>query len=271
MDESQAVRVQRLACEQHLVFLAGLKRGEVGKAELVASAIYLVGKNRAPEAGDMDPDLVRASGARLELHECESAEPLGDLVVADRLLGLGNVLVGDDHPHAVGGMVHDPLLDIVAVTVECSLGDHRVFLEDLPCFKEHGEVAVGVFLLGDEDGAGSVAVEPVDDAGSVVAIDAGKLGEVEAKGVDKRSRPVALGRMHDHVGRLVDHREELILVKDVERDFLGDRFGVRGRRGREPQLVAMADARARLAGPAIDHHPAILDELLGHRTRDVGH
>ena len=218
----------------------------------------------------MDTDLVGSARARLELHKGEATEAFGNLVKTDRLLGFGNILVGDDHAHSVGGVVHDPFFDIVAVAVEHALGDHRVFLEHLAGFKQHGQVAVGVFLLGDQDGARGVAVEPVNDAGAVIAIDSRQLREMKTEGIHQGAGPVALGRVHHHVGRLVDDSEEFILIKDFEGDLLGDRFRVgRGRRG-EPELVAVADAGAGFAKPTVDHDTTVVDELLGHRAGDVG-
>ena len=49
-----------------------------------------------------------------------------------------------------------------------------------------------VLLLGDEDDAAGVAVEAMDDAGPVVAVEVAELGEVETQGVDQRAGPVPL-------------------------------------------------------------------------------
>src|SRR5947208_2846156 len=62
-----------------------------------------------------------------------------------------------------------------------------------------------LLLLGDEDGAGGVAVEPMDDASALIAphplAGVAQLVEVMEDGIDEGAGPVALGRMHHHVGR----------------------------------------------------------------------
>src|SRR5580704_9095479 len=67
-----------------------------------------------------------------------------------------------------------------------------------------------------------VAVQPMNDAGSIVAVEQAHLAEAKLQGVDQRAAPVALGRVYDHVEGLVDDRQALVFVKHVERNVLGD-------------------------------------------------
>ena len=127
-----------------------------------------------------------------------------------------------------------------------------------------------LLLLGDEDDAAGVAVEAMDDAGAVVAVDAAELVEVEAQGVDQRAGPVALGRMNHHVGRLVDGREVFVLVEDLQRDVFGEGRRVGRLRLLDADVVAVADAIAGLGRLAVDLHAAGVDDALHDRTAVVG-
>ena len=84
------------------------------------------------------------------------------------------------------------------------------------------ETMVGGIGLGDDEKAGGILVDAVDDAGAEASADAGEgLAAVVEEGVYQRSRRGARRRMHDEPGGLVDDDDIGILVDD----FKGDRFG----------------------------------------------
>ena len=76
--------------------------------------------------------------------------------------------------------------------------------------------------------------------GPIIAVEVAQVAEVKLQGVDQRAAPVPLGRVHHHVGRLVDDGEVLVLVEDFERDVLGDRHGCVGSGRHDADLVAGA-------------------------------
>ena len=88
------------------------------------------------------------------------------------------LVVGDGHLDPVVRVVRDPRFDVVAVAIEHAGGDGDVLLEHLARLELHAQVAVGLLVLGDQDDAAGVAVEPVDDARPVVAV---QLAEIAAK------------------------------------------------------------------------------------------
>ncbi len=167
-------------------------------------------------------------------------------------------------------MVADARLDVIAVAVQHALGDGPILLEHLARLELGAEVAVRVFFLGDEDGAAGVAVEAVDDARPVVAAVVAQLAEVELQGVDQRAAPVPLRRVDDHVVRLVDDRQELVLVEDVERDVFRHREVVRRRRQPDFDVIAVADLVTRLGRLPVDQHAARVDDAPDDRAAVVG-
>jgi hypothetical protein len=75
----------------------------------------------------------------------------------------------------------------------------------------------------------------------------------------------------DQPGRLVDDDEVAVLVEHDERDRLGDELERLGRRDRDREDVAEADAVARLGDrDGVDGRAAVVDEALGLRAGQRG-
>ena len=77
-----------------------------------------------------------------------------------------------------------------------------------------------VLGAGDDEQAGGVAIEAVDDPRPLV-VTAGRV-ELEQP-VDERPGRIARPRVNDEAGRLVDDEEVLVLPDDVEIHRLGRR------------------------------------------------
>ena len=100
--------------------------------------------------------------------------------------------------------------------------------------------AVGQLVLDDDQQAGRVAVEPMDDPRPIFAGQRRERVVVELECVDQGAAPVPSGRVGDHPRRLVHDRQSLVLVDDLDRDV----FGLRRRVGQ----IGQADADP-VAGP----------------------
>ena len=75
---------------------------------------------------------------------------------------------------------------------------------DLPLLELQGQPAMRQLVLDDDQQAGGIAVEAMDDPGPVFAGEGRERVEVELDRVDQRPAPVPLGRVRDHARRLVD-------------------------------------------------------------------
>ena len=117
---------------------------------------------------------------------------------------------------------------------------------------------------------GRVAVEPMDDARPVLAGHRRERVVMELDRVDQRPCPVALGGMRDHPRRLVDDRERLVLVDDVDRDVLGDGCGVEELGQPDADDVARAHLVRGLDRAAVHVHGLGLDDPLDHAPGIVG-
>src|SRR5438132_2901459 len=125
---------------------------------------------------------------------------------------------------------------------------------------------MGRFVLGDEDDAAGVTVEPVDDARPILAVELAQLSEAELNGVGQGAAPMSFGGMHDHVGWLVDDRQVLVLIEHLKWNILGNRQVMRRWRRPDADLVAVADLVAGLSRMAVDQDSPGVDDALQRRT-----
>ena len=98
--------------------------------------------------------------------------------------------------------------------------ERDVFLLDLAIAKLTRELLVRGVVLGDDHQARRAAIEPVHDAGPLLAADAAEIVDVMEQRVHQRAARVAGGRMHDHAGGLVDDDDVAILIDDRQRQRL---------------------------------------------------
>ena len=111
-----------------------------------------------------------------------------------------------------------------------------------------GESFVSDVSLGDDKQAGSILVDPVDDARPSNAPDTGQpAGTVVKQRVHKCPVEIARGRVDDQSRRFVHHQQMLVFENDLERNVL--RLIVRGLRLRnsEAEIFIPADFRGRVA------------------------
>ena len=134
-----------------------------------------------------------------------------------------------------------------------------------------GELLVRRVVLGDDHQSRRAAIEPVHDAGPLLAADAAQVVDVMEERVDERAARMPGGRVHDHAGRLVDDDEVAILVEDRQRQ----RFGLRHRIDRLRDLDRDRPGRSCTGwfgfrrAPA-DADVAVLDQPLNLRARLIG-
>ena len=78
---------------------------------------------------------------------------------------------------------------------------------------------MGGIIFTDDDGAGRILIDSVDDSGAQHAVDAGKLSPTVIQyGVDKGMAVMPGCRMDDHILWLVDNQNVAVLIENVQRD-----------------------------------------------------
>ncbi len=170
-------------------------------------------------------------------------------------------------------MAADRRVDLAGGRVEAAPDEGEIFAferEGAPVVGEQqGETQVGRVGLGDDEQAGRVLVEPVDDAGPPHAADPRQARPAMAdERVDQRALGVARRRMDDEARRLVDDDEMFVLVDDVERKIFADQLGMLWRRRLEGDSRAFPSriAGSRTICPSTVTSPASISAL--RRVRD---
>lgn len=170
----------------------------------------------------------------------------------------------------LGGVWADGEVDGVGEWFDPAVDEGEVAFVDAAVFELVAEFPVGLVLLGEDDAAGGVAVEAMDDAGpgeffadggERAAERAGVL-EVPGEGVDERAGEVRACGVDDDVGLLVEDDEVLVLEEDVEGDVLGDGAARGRRRDDDGDDVARVDFLGGFGAAVVDGDFAGVDEPL---------
>ena len=236
------------------------------------SAVGDVADDGVADVGAVDAELVGAAGFGLEFEEGVAFEAFLDDV--DGLGGFSGGIGADGVAFAVLGVDAEGGVDEVGVEFEFAVDEGHIGFFDGAAFELAGEPPVGFVGFGDEDKAGGVAVEAVDDAGAPgVGADGkggmGLFGVVE-QGVDERPGPVAAGGVDDQAGLFVEGEELFVFVNDVEGDVFRERFGRDHFGEGDVHGVSGAEEGGRLGGAAVDQDAAGFDKFLQHGTGGVG-
>jgi hypothetical protein len=187
MDDLQNVGVKHLAGDLQL-----------GRQPVAGAAVGRVADDGMAEVGEVDADLVGAAGFDADAQEgCQ--RPGGeDFVVRDG----GPAFFRDGHFLAVDGMAADRELHGAGRLLRRAPDEGEVFLADGVGGKLRDERGVGLLVLGDDEDAGGVLVEAVDDAGAEFATDALEIGAMVEQGVDEGVGGMAGRGMDDEPGGL---------------------------------------------------------------------
>lgn len=127
--------------------------------------------------------------------------------------GLGGGAVGGDSAFDCDRAVliqADRLVDIVRWRFRPAVNDGSVFLADSAVFEESAKMTGGFVGFGEDTDPAGFAIQAMDHVQRVF------FPEVHARAADEAGPGVALGRVADQAGGLVDHKQLLVLVDDVQ-------------------------------------------------------
>src|SRR5262245_33332244 len=113
-------------------------------------------------------DLMRPPRARADFAQTIAPEAFNHLVETTRFLAF-LPLVRHDHLNAVIGMVANASFNVIAVPIGYARRDRHILLENLPFLELHAQVAMCLFLFGNEDDPACITVEAMDDPGPIIA------------------------------------------------------------------------------------------------------
>src|ERR1051325_1341365 len=180
--------------------------------EPFVAAVEFVADDGMTGVGEVDSQLMLAAGAwpgtdqrEWPAFALEAAHDF-DLGLRGRAVRADAVFDG----HGARLVLAERRVDEVGMGRDVSVDDREVAFGDRAGFPNAAEFTGGGKGLGDDDDAAGVAIETVDQAGLRVG------AEVEAHAADEARIRVALGRMADEPGGLVDHKQVGVFVENVE-------------------------------------------------------
>jgi hypothetical protein len=225
--DCQSTSVKRLTFEQWL--RQGLVRfcilpfpvagDQLQLGDSGAAAVEAVAEHRAADVGKMQTDLVRSPSFWPGADQRIAGESLDDFVLGDSRASV-DVFAVDCLLFAIRWMVANRLVDHVAIHTRHAREDGQILLLDVARLKLRGECVVRLIILGHDDDAAGVAVEPMHDTGPRRPATATERAEVMGECAGQRSFPMPLRGVDDHAGCFIDHDDRVILVHDRKRDIL---------------------------------------------------
>src|SRR5690606_27442025 len=169
---------------------------------------------------------------------------LDDAIVGDR--GAPLAVGANDHLLAVRAAPADRIVESALERARLSSRDRPVDLLHLALLELLCETVVGLIVFRDDDHARGLPVEPMDDAGTLDASDAREVANPVKERVDERRARLRGSGVHGKARGLVDDRDRIVLVEDLDRDRIRSKLKLDGRRNRQPQLLPRAQAKRRL-------------------------
>ena len=109
------------------------------------------------------------------------------------------------------------------------------------------DTPVGSIIFADNDTAGGVLVDAVDDPGTKNAVDPGQtpLAMIHDR-VDKGTGVMTGGRVNDHILGLIDHQDVIVLIQDVQRNIFRENIGEHPDRQKNIDRLPSFDGRTGL-------------------------
>ncbi len=245
MRESQPRRMEEMAIKPLTDPMhPGVKR------RVRLSAVESVADDRMPDRGQMNANLVGASGLGLRLNEREAARAFQCAHIGYRLApGVQDVPVG-----IPVGIPSDGERDPKRLRLKVPVNHGEIGFHNTTLAKMSGQDAVRRFRLRDHQQSGREPIEPMDQSR---ARPRSAFLQVMAQGIQQSTRPhLAIG-MHEHARRLLQDQKHLVLKKDGQRDGFGNQTGRRRGVNLHSHPIARAQSVIRPRGLAVDAHPSL--------------
>jgi hypothetical protein len=224
-----------------------------------------VADDREVDRREVNPNLMCSTGLESDREQCVLRQELVHLEMRD---GLPRFVRVERPAKGVVAVTADRGVDAPAARARPTADEGNVVALQPTLAHELLEEAVRLLGPSDDQEAGGVAVETVDDARTLRV--PSRNATVE-QGVDKRPLLVPRCRVHDEPRRLVDDEQMLVLVRNPQGELLGlqrnGRLGCQLKLDLLPTLEAKA-LRARLA---VDQDGPRAQQALGLPARgDLG-
>lgn len=179
-----------------------------------------IAQERVTNMCHMYADLMGSPGFQAAFNVSVAVQPLKH---ADMGNGrLAPAVRNDCHLLAVNRMASDIALNCNFVFRQVSVNDRAVSAGDAVYGKLSGKALMSNIIFADDKRSGRILVDPVNDAWPEDTVDPGQtVSAVIQQSIYQSVLIMPRGGMNDHILRLIDDEETIILIENVERDVLG--------------------------------------------------
>ena len=183
------------------------------KGTFFAAAIYCVSQQGMSGPGHMNADLMCSSGLQSALYVGIISEALKHTDMCDGLFSVRAY----SHLLPVRRVTSYGLGNSEFVLPDISQDDGSVPAHNGMLGQLAGNALMGSIIFADNNTAGGVFVDAMDDSGTHYTVYAGQASFAMVQhSIDQGAAVMASSRMHDHVLGLIDDQNIFVFVKDIE-------------------------------------------------------
>ncbi len=199
--------------EAELPRVQHLSRGD----SLLVAPVEAVAQNGMSEMMHVNTDLVCAAAVQRALHETDAALCLQNAIIGSRR---STAFLIHRHFFAMNRMPANRRVDRPARSPENAGDEREIDFCDLAIGELAGKLLVrGVVLRHDHRAAG-LLIEPMHNAGTLLAADARQGGAMMQERIDQCVRLITRPRMNNEPGWLIDDKQVFILKEKRQRNIL---------------------------------------------------
>ena len=234
----------------------------------LAAGVNRVSEDGMIDGGAMDTGLMGSTGFQIQFDQRQAFEPLAHFPTG---FGHARFAAADRHALAVHWVPADRKLNHATVAGHLSEDDGKIDFTNAASGKLTRKMGMRGRVFGDDEYAGGVFVQTVNDARPQLAADGPDGRTVIQQGIDQSAGRVAGGRVNNHPGRLVEDDQVIIFVEYIQGQRLRFHHRVSWRRYTTGDLILRLQPVTGLFRQAIDRNLAVLNQDCRLRARQGGY
>ena len=260
---SQSPRMQHLSFDLSDERKLGCRWSPVN----LAAGVNRVSEDGMIDGGAMDTGLMGSTGFQIQFDQRQAFEPLTHFPSG---FGHTRFAAADRHTLAVHWMPADRKLNHAAVLGHLAEDDGKIDFANASSGKLTRKMGMRGRVLCDNENAGGVFVQTVNDARPQLAADGPDGRTVIQQGIDQSAGRMAGGRVNDHPGRLVEDDHIVIFVENIQGQRLRFHHRVSRRRYMTGDLIPRLQPVTRFFRQVVDRNLAVLNQSCRLRARQGG-
>lgn len=246
------------------------RHGTSSYAQLPCRAVQRVSHDGMSERGKVHANLVCAAGVQVCFNQrcvvdAQQRAPIG---ASFSSFGQHDAAAGG-HARATFGVAPDRQVDAPVSFLQHALHERDISFLDLAPPERLAKLRVRKVILRNQDHAGSVFIQPVNDPGTQSVCSLGQLLPPPKQRVDQRPASNPRAGMNRHASGLIHCDDVFILIKQIERN----RFRLSPPRWARFDVyvnpLPASDSLRRFTRPPIDEHQPRLNQFLDPRAAQL--